>query len=440
MTFQANTPAGLVHLVTQDCAGVSRARSIPGQRLPKILNRGLGWCAANVAINPFGNIVENQWGALGDVLILPDAASEVVVSGNGASSALHYFLCDLVSLDGSPWEACPRQYLKRQIKVLAELGVTVVASFEHEFMLLDIENPATSFSLAGAREEEAFCTAVAEAMLEAKLEPEMCIPEYAPRQYEVTVQPADALRAADRAIHVREIVREIGRRQGRHVSFAPVVTENHGTNGVHIHFSLWSDSGQPLTYDPAGRGQLSELAGHFCAGVLTHMPALTALTAPGVVSYQRLRPQSWSAAYVCIGQQNRDASLRIAPLSQLPGSNLAHQANIEYRAADALASPYMALGALLSAGIDGIKRHLPLPELVNSDPGSISITDRVRYALKELPSTLEAALNELEQDEYTCASLGRQLLDCYRSVKASEIQSMKDKDENAIRSAYSAVY
>ena len=440
MTQQSITPPGLVHFVTQDYAGVSRARSISPERLPRVLSKGLGWTPANLALNPFGSIVENQWGTLGDLLLLPDAASEVRVGGAEGVTPLHYLLCDLVRLDGSAWEACPRQFLKRQISSLAELGVRAISSFEHEFMLLDIAQPSACFSLAAARAEEAFCSAVVEALLEAKLEPEMCIPEYAPRQYEVTVQPADALKAADRAVHVREIVREIGRRHRRVVSFSPVVAGNTGTNGVHIHISLWSDAGQPLTYDPSGPGQLSELASHFCAGLLAHMPALTALTAPGVVSYQRLRPHSWSAAYACIGQQNREASLRIAPVSQLPGCDPANQANIEYRPADALASPYLALGALLCAGIDGIRRRLPLPELVNADPGSIATADRTRYGLKPLPSGLHDALCELERDECMGAGLGHQLLDCYRAVKNSEVQKMNDKDEETIRNAYAAVY
>lgn len=440
MSHQDSTTHGLVHFVTQDYAGLTRARGISRQRLKKVLGKGLGWTPANVALTPFGKIAENQWGTLGDLLMLPDPLSEIYVTGNDDVTPLHYYLCDLVGLDGRPWDACPRGFLKRQIAALKELGVCVVSSFEHEFMLLDIEEPKPGFSLAAARSEEEFCTAVTNALIEAKLDPEMCIPEYSPRQYEVTVQPTDALQAADRAVHVREIVREVSRRQKRRVSFAPVVNENEGTNGVHIHVSLWSEAGQPLTYDPSGPGQLSELACHFSAGVMSHLPALTALTAPGVVSYQRLKPNSWSAAYACIGQQNREASLRIAPVSQLPGCNAANQANIEYRPADALASPYIALGAILAAGIDGIKRRLPLPELVNTEPGGIPKDDHKRYGIQPLPSTLEEALSELNRDEYIRNCLGQALLNCYLSVKSSEIKEMNGKDNTATLNAYSSIY
>lgn len=440
MTHNSSMATGLVHFVTQDYAGLTRGRGIPRQRLPDVLRKGLGWTPANVAINPFGSIVENQWGTLGDLLMLPDLASELFVSGRDGVTPLHYYLCDLTTLDGKPWEACPRNFLRRQINALEDLGVRIVASFEHEFMLMDIDQPAPCFSLAASRDEEALCTALTEALIEAKLEPEMCIPEYAPRQYEVTVQPADALKAADRAIHVREIVREICRRQGRNVSFSPVVAANPGTNGVHIHVSLWSISGEPLTYDARGPGQLSELAGHFSAGLMTHLPALTALTAPGVVSYDRLRPDSWSAAFACIGQQNREASLRIAPVSQLPGCDAARQANVEYRPADALASPYIALGSLLAAGVDGIRRRLPLPDMVNTNPASIPLEDRARYGLVPLPATLDAALDELYGDEYILRCLGPQIAGCYRAVKESEVKAMNGKDEVAKRNAYSAIY
>ncbi|MBD2837815.1 glutamine synthetase [Pseudomonas sp. JM0905a] len=430
----------LTHFISQDYSGITRARTFPEHRLASNLKKGLCWTPANLALNPFGSIVENEWGSLGDLIMMPDADSEVRVSGEGSISPLHYFHCDFLNMDGSPWDACPRQYLKRQIAVLSEMGIKAIASFEHEFMLTDIEEPAACFSLAASRTEEALCTAITAALIEANVDPEMCIPEYAARQYEVTCSPAEALKAADRAVNVREVVREICRRQNRTVSFSPVSSLNPGTNGVHVHVSLWSESDEPLTYDPSRPGQLSELASRFSAGILAHMTALTALTAPGVVSYQRLRPNSWSAAYACIGQQNREASIRIAPITHLNDSDAAKQANIEYRAADALASPHLVLGAILAAGIDGIKRKLEMPALVTTNPASIPSTDHARYGLRALPVNLESALQELDRDEVITASLGPALLNCYRAIKQSEIKEMDNKEEKVVRDLYAAVY
>lgn len=430
----------LVHFVSHDYAGITRARTFPEQRLESNLKKGLCWTPANLALNPFGSIVENPWGASGDLIMMPDRESEVCVSGDGATSPFRYFHADFLNMDGSPWEACPRQYLKRQVADLAERGIKAIASFEHEFMLTDIQSPAPCFSLEAARSEEQLCSAIVAALIEAGVDPEMCIPEYAARQFEVTCSPAEALKAADRAVNVRELVREVCRRQGRRVSFAPVSSLNPGTNGVHVHVSLWSENDLPLTYDPGRPGQLSELASHFSAGVLEHMNALTAITAPGVVSYQRLRPNSWSAAYACIGQQNREASIRIAPIAHLDGNDAARQANIEYRAADALASPHLVLGAILAAGIDGIKRKLAMPELVNSNPSSIPVSEHSRFGLRALPADLDEALQALAADDVVKSSLGTALFDCYRAIKKSEIREMDNKDEKEVRDIYSAVY
>jgi len=431
---------GLVHFVSQDYSGITRGRGFPQQRLEGYLRKGVCWTPANLGINLFGSIVENEWGAQGDILMMPDASTEVFVDSETAVTPLHYFHCDFLNLDGSPWDACPRQFLKRQIDALAAMGIKVMAAFEHEFMLTDIANPAPPFSLEASRAEEALCSEFVDALQKAGVDPEMCLPEYAQRQFEVTCSPAEALQAADRAINVREVVREVCRRNDRKASFSPMVTGNSGTNGVHVHVSLWSTAGEPLTYDASRPGQLSELASQFTAGMLEHMTALTALTAPGVVSYQRLRPNSWSAAYACIGQQNREASLRIAPLSHVNAEAAAKQANIEFRAADALSSPYLVLGALLAAGIDGLQRSLTMPELVAINPCMIPKDEHSRYGLKALPGSLADALKELDNDSYLREAMGTSLLNCYRAVKQSEVHETADKDDFAIRDIYSAVY
>ncbi|WP_179404254.1 glutamine synthetase family protein [Burkholderia guangdongensis] len=440
MTDQRGNIPGLVHFVCQDYVGITRGRGMARERLASQLSKGVGWVPANIGLNPFGEITDNPWGPVGDLLLMPDRDAEVFVSGADGTSPLHYFLSDIVTLDGAPWEACPRHYLKQQIAALDRLGLRVVASFEHEFMVTDIENPPPPFSLAAARSEERLCTDIHEALDEAGIEPEMCLAEYAPRQFEVTCRPADALRAADRAVSVREVVREICRRHGRQVSFSPKLANNAGTNGVHIHLSLWSADGQPLTYDSRRPGGLSELASQFTAGIHAHLPALTALTAPGVVSYQRLRPHSWTAAYACVGDRNREASLRIAPINATNGADPARQANIEYRPADALASPYLALGALLAAGIDGLRTRRTLPALVNVEPGTIPEAEYERYGMSVLPGDLAAAMAAFGRDDVLRATLDPRLIGCYERIKESELHAMADKDDQAICRDYARIY
>lgn len=431
--------AHLVHFVCQDLVGISRGRGVPSGGLTAALGKGVGWVPANLGLNPFGTLADNPWGSVGDLLLMPDVDTEVLLPWDGGTP-LHFFLSDIVELDGAAWAGCPRTFLKRQIKALADRGMQVKASFEHEFMLLDIANPQPSFSLAAARAEEAFCTSLVSALGSIGVEPENCLPEYAPRQFEITCAPADALAAADRAVILRDTLREIARRQGRSASFAPVVPDNEGTSGVHIHLSLWSADGAPLTYDASRPGALSREASHFAAGLLKHMSALVALTAPGVTSYQRLKPHSWSAGYACIGDKNRESAVRIAPVNGRSQTPVAHQANLEFRPSDALASPYLALGALIAAGLDGMARELALPELITTDPDAIAAADYERYGMHPLPATLGEALDALAGDVVLRQAMGDTLFGVYRNVKQSEIAAMTALSDRDARAAYARVY
>jgi len=123
---------------------------------------------------------------------------------------------------------------------------------------------------------------------------------------------------ADRSIAIREITREIARNAGWRASFAPKTSPDGVGNGVHVHFSFRDAGGKPATYAASGPGGLSATAGAFCAGILRHLPGMTALTAPSIPSYYRLKPHNWSASYTWLGQQHREATLRSVPSSRSP--------------------------------------------------------------------------------------------------------------------------
>src|SRR5207302_1113239 len=166
-------------------------------------------------------------------------------------------------------------------------------------------------------------------------------------------------------------------------------------NGAHIHFSLLDASGAPLLFDGARPGCLSELAERFAAGILLHADALCALCAPSPCSALRLAPHHWSAGAVCVGQRNREALLRIPPLLSLTGADEAAQMRLEYRAADAAANPYLALGALVCAGLDGLQRELPqaveLRHMLHASPELAHHEHATARALEaELPVACDA--------------------------------------------------
>src|SRR5207302_95361 len=173
-------------------------------------------------------------------------------------------------------------------------------------------------------------------------------------------------------------------------------------NGAHIHFSVSDAQDANLFYDPNAADCLSECGRQFMAGVLAHLPALVALTCPSVNSYRRLQPQSWSSAFAVYGHDNREAALRIASPFW---SDAAGTVNLELKAADASCNPYLALGGLLAAGLEGMERRLDPGEPTEVDPASLPEAERQKRGITRLPSSVDEAIGALEADQVLQAAL-----------------------------------
>ena len=169
--------------------------------------------------------------------------------------------------------------------------------------------------------------------------------------------------------------------------------------------------------DPADRNGLSQPGYHFIGGLLAHLPALVALTCASVNSYRRLAPQTWSSVYTCYGLDNREAAIRIcSPLRGDPDSSV----NLELKPSDSSANPYLALGAFIYAGLDGIRGKLDPGEPMNVDPATLSEAERADVGAHRLPASLPAALDALEADTLLMDALGPLRATAYLAVKRSE--------------------
>ncbi len=426
-----------------DVSGLNRGRSVPASELESRLEAGVGWVPADQALTPFGPIAEpNPWGSAGDLRLLPDRATESRVDLWEDVSPMHFFLCDAANTDGSVWDSCPRTLLKDALSRLErETGSRLVASFEQEFLLRNPAlEPGPGFSFEAQRLVEPFGPLAMAALGQAGLEPEMFLPEYGPGQFEIPCAPAEGVAAADRAAAVREVVREVARTLGHRASFAPMTDPGGVGNGVHIHISLVDPEGRPIFYDPERPGRLSATAARFAAGILEHLPALCALTAPSVVSYLRLGPHHWSAGFGSISERDREATIRIPPLVELGKSDPARQFNLEFRAADAAACPHLALAGLVLAGLRGIREGLPEPHLVQGDPSELDEEERRRIGVSPLPNSLEEALRALESDAVVRSWFSKDLLDCYLSVKRTEISLLEGAEPKEACERYLHVY
>jgi glutamine synthetase len=268
----------------------------------------------------------------------------------------------------------------------------------------------------------------------------MFLPEYGKHQYEITCRPALGVAAADRAVNVREITREIARQMGLDLSFAPKTSEQAVCNGVHLHVSLQDLAGHPVMYDAGTTNCLSTLGQHWAAGVLHYLPALCAFTAPTPVSYERLQPHHWSASYACLGQRNREAALRICPTVSLGGKAVAAQYNLEFRAMDATASPHLAMAALLIAGRLGIEQRLALNAITDEVPDSLSEEQRQARGIIALPASLSQALECLSNSEALIEALPSALLDTWFALKTEELRLTEQLSPANLCEHYARLY
>lgn len=433
----------LAAIVTTDLAAITRGRSVAASRLDKIAATGVGWLQANLSLTPFNSIADsNPWGSSGDLRLIPDLAARFRTSLTGAATPFDMVVGNLAELDGSPWLGCTRTML---IEALADLkaatGLSVTASFEQEFQITGATGPAAhSLSFAALRRMDPFGPTLMAALDEAGVAPEVIIAEFGEDQFEVTHAPADGLAAADRAVAIREIARELARNSGWHACFAPKPAPDAVGNGVHIHFSFTDANGKPATYDPAGPGGLSREATAFCAGVLRHLPALTALTASSVPSYYRLTPHGWSSSYTWLADRDREASLRICPTVTMGGRDPAAQYNVEYRAADATANPYLSLAAIVRAGLEGIGAKLPAPPLVTGDPTHMSETERERLGLVRLPESLPAAIDAFVADRTVTGWFAPAFVDTLVGLKRHEAERLANLHPAAVCDLYRKLY
>ncbi len=431
-------PEPLCLIATCDLVAVVRGRAVPASQLASHLATGVGWVPANLSLSPFGGIVNpNPFGSLGDLRLLPDLSSRCHVE-LGDSTPLDLVLGDLHELDGTPWVACPRAFLRNALADLErETGLLMQSSFEQEFQMpTDVRT--APFSLPSLRKLEPFASKLFAALAAAGLEPECFVPEYAADQYEIPIAPAIGVAAADRAIVLRELARELARSENRAITFTPITHPDGGGNGTHIHLSLIDATGQSKMGTPT---ELSKLAGAFAAGVLRHAPALVALTAPTPASFVRLQPHRWSTGIACLADGNREAMLRMPTPISIGGRPAEPQTRLEYRAADATACPYLALGAIVHAGLAGIRDELPTPAILHVEADVLDDAERSQFEATRLPTSLGEALDALETDPIARHWLPPLLLEAYLGVKRFEVaEAARDADAVATCARYAAHY
>ncbi|MCP4626932.1 MAG: glutamine synthetase [bacterium] len=417
-----------VRILWCDNANVIRAKAAHIDYLEEYIDNGVGIAAAQMALPVMHDsvVAETGLGPVGEVRLMPDWSTLTTLPfARGHAQVLSDMV---ISETGKVWEHCPRGFLKRQVRELEKKGLTLKAVFENEFFLLKRNaegslEPAddTVFSATGSMNLHcAFINDFADALIAQGLEVEGYYPESGPGQQELNIRCAETLKAADRQIVYRETVRGVATQHGLVASFLPKIVEKKAGSGCHLNFSLWR-AGENISGDSQQSTAISAEGSAFIAGILDHLPALCAVTIPSKTSYRRIRPHFWAGAFRAWGHQNREAAVRVCRNKQGNSAN-----RFEIKTADATANPYIALGALIAAGLDGLRRNLPLPEEVTVDPALVPEEQRRIRGIDRLPQNLGQAIDALRNDDVLLEAIGEELATSYVAVRQNEWENLKN--------------
>ncbi len=440
VTAQELVDAGvrLVALVLIDNAGIARMKCVPIERLERAAESGIGWSTVSGLYLPDDSFAKDPsiYSPTGDVRLRADLASAAPL---GCSPGWGWAPVDQYEQSGEPWAGCQRAFLRRMVSRATERGIDLKAAWEIEWTVGlerggDFEplHAGPGYGAATFERTGDLMLALVDALNATGISVEQIHPEYANGQMEISLPPGDPITACDHAILTRHVVRTVAAQHGWRASFSPRVTAGSVGNGAHIHWSPWVDGLNQFTGGDGPEG-LRPLGEAFIAGVLDHLPAMTALGAPTGLSYRRLAPSHWAGVYTCWGNDNREAALR---LEGTGGQAAARSANVEWKSVDCTANPYLVLGAVIAAGLDGLDRELELPPAVSVDPADLTDDERRAAGIERLPQSLSVAAAGLSGSSMLRAALGDYLHDRVAAVARAEAVASEPLDEEALVKRY----
>ncbi len=425
--------------------GVTRVKCIPVSRFQEASRYGVG---LSTVFSVFLVNDDIAWapgieGPSGDTRLVPDPASVVALAG---SPGWAMAAVDQRDQEGNPWPPCGRSFARRMLDRLSDAGLEFRGAYELEFFLgwrtrpgePDEPDPVPShegpgYSAPVLSDQEPFAADLIRALETQGTGVMQFHPEYSTGQFELSVPHRAGVAIADTNLIARHTIRAVARSHGMAVSFAPVVFAGRVGNGDHLHFSLWNRRGRNIFNGGDGPEGMTRQAEAFTAGILESLPALVAVSCSSVNSYLRLQPHRWSGPWKCWGLENREAGLRF--VTGMVGSR-PDAANLEIKPVDGSSNPYLVLGAVVAAGLDGIERDLRLPEPVTEDPASLSTAERKRRGIAQLPSSLGSAIRELERSTVLREAMGDMLFDSFLATRRGEAAAFKGKSDEEIARAH----
>lgn len=332
------------------------------------------------------------------------------------------FLCSVTNPDGTLYEGDTRNILKKSVERASKQGYTIYAGPELEFFLFQKD---ADEKITNKTQDEAGYAApspndlgepvrleIYRALKAIGFTIETTHHERAIGQHEINFKFADVLEAADNATTYKWVVKTIAKKFGLHASFMPKPISGVNGSGMHVNMSFFKE-GQNAFYDAHSDLQLSETAYQFIAGLMQNVKNFTAITNPLVNSYKRLVPGYEAPCYITWSASNRSALIRIP-------ATRGNATRVELRCPDPSANPYLAFAVIASSGLDGIEKGLIPVDSINDDIFHMSKEDRIEHGIENLPGSLEAAIEALENGDIGLNVLGDHVFKEYVSLKKAE--------------------
>jgi glutamine synthetase len=368
-----------VQLWFTDVLGVPKSIQITPAELEVALEEGLTFDGSSV--DGFSRVQES------DVLALPDATTFQLLPYLADGTPTARVVCDIVNLDGTPFEGDPRQVLRRALDRAHDLGFAFYAAPELEYFY---------FSRPGVPDGAA-------------------TPVPLDHGSEIDLRYTDALSMADTIMTARLVVKELAARRDVMASFMPKPLAGVQGSGMHLHVSLFSE-GTNAFYRADDPYHLSPIARRFIAGLLRHAREITAVTNQWVNSYKRLIVGYEAPVYISWARNNRSALVRVPPTK----AGKPDSTRVEYRAADPACNPYLALAAVLTAGLAGVEGDYELPAELATNLYDLSSDQRRSLGIEALPSSLADAVDELEASKLAADTLGEHVFEWFVRNKRAE--------------------
>ena len=399
LNYVEDNDVKFVRLAFCDIFGNQKNISVYSSELPYVFEHGI--CFDGSSIAGFLHTEES------DLVLWPDPDTMTILPWRPAEGRVMRMYCDIRLPNGRPFEGNCRGYLQSVVDRARAMGLACNVGCECEFYLFETDehgNPTKIpmdrggyFDIAPLDKGENIRREICFALEDMGLRPQHSHHESGHGQNEVDFLYAPALQAADNLNTFKSTVKAIAGRNGLFASFMPKPLANQAGSGLHVNLSLIRDK-QNLFTLPVGPDTET---GHFIAGLLAHARELTAFCNPVPNSYQRFGSCE-APQYISWSRQNRSQLVR------LPSAN-GDFCRLELRSPDPACNPYLVIGLILAAGLDGIRRRLPLPEPVNRN---LFHKDSAQ-GLESLPRTLREAITVAAQSEFIAGELPLALMNKY---------------------------